>query len=215
MKMKVIFFLMPIALLLWTRLGIELSVLLFPVRYAWIPAFFFYSFFIILCLLYASKKFNVAVKIRHNSLRPIPPKKYLFWGIIVPALLPLGMFILNIRAVPPIFIIYILLFSLVNPFFEEIFWRGLLHHMPTSSKIKILYSSTLFAFSHYFLWGTYWLADPRKWITTVIATFIMGMLWMWFFDKQKNLLYTIISHFFVDVFNLSVAVFFGLKLVTI
>ena len=38
---------------------------------------------------------------------------------------------------------------------------------------------------------------------------------MWFYQRQKNLAYPILSHALVDIFNLSVAVFYGLKLITI
>jgi membrane protease YdiL (CAAX protease family) len=214
MNSKFVFFLMPIAVLLCTRLGIEISVILLPMRYAWIPSFLVYYLCIIVCIVYVSKKYNITLGRGCYSLYPVPRARYMFWGVIIPALLPLVVFILNIRAVPVSFIFYILLFSCINPYFEETFWRGLLYHMPAGTRTKILYSSFLFSFSHYFLWGAYWLAEPKKWIAAVVAAFIMGILWMWFFDKQKNLLYPIISHFFVDVFNLSVALFFGLKLVT-
>jgi uncharacterized protein len=186
-----------------------------PMRYAWIPSILVYYLCIRLCIAYASKKLNITIRLRSDSFRPIPRIRYLFWGVIIPALLPLGVFILNIKAVPLPFILYIILFSAINPYFEETFWRGLLSYMPTSSRTRILYSSFLFSFSHFFLLGAYWLAEPHKLIATVISTFIMGILWMWFFNKQKNLLYPMISHFLVDVFNLSVAVFFGLKLITI
>jgi len=133
---------------------------------------------------------------------------------MIPGLLALPLFVTNVKAVPLIFLGFILLFSIINPFFEEIFWRGLLHYMPVSSRTKILYSSILFSFSHYFLWGTYWLADPKKLIPTVAVTFIAGILWMWFLVKQRNLLYPILSHSLCDLFNLSVAVFYGLRLAT-
>jgi membrane protease YdiL (CAAX protease family) len=206
---------MPIAVLFCTRLGIEISVILLPMRYAWILSFLIYYLCIIVCIVYVSKKYNITLSRGYYSLYPVPRARYLFWCVILPALLPLGVFIQNIRAAPVSFIFYILLFSCINPYFEETFWRGLLYHMPTSTRTKMLYSSSLFSFSHYFLWGAYWLAEPQKWIAAVVATFVMGMLWMWFFDKQKNLLYPIISHFFVDVFNLSVVLFYGLKLVTV
>ena len=78
----------------------------------------------------------------------------------------------------------------------------------------LLYSSVLFSFSHYFLWGAYWLSDPHKLIPMVGVTFIAGVLWMWFYIKQRNLFHPMISHFLCDVFNLSVAMFYGLKMVT-
>jgi hypothetical protein len=57
LRTRSILFLMPIAVLLFTRLGIELSVLLVPMRYAWIPSFVVYYVCIWLCMAYPSTKF--------------------------------------------------------------------------------------------------------------------------------------------------------------
>lgn len=213
--MKLVLLSMPIFLLIITRLGVELSVRLFPVNLAWVPSALIYYLTIELCLYYAKKKLNVTVNFGFRSLRHMPKPKYFWGGFILPALIPFGFFLMNVRAVPKIFFIYIILFAATNPYFEEAFWRGLLDNIPASRGFRVMYTSSLFAFSHYLVWGSYWLSEPRKWIPVVIATFIMGMLWMWFYQKEKNLIYPIVSHCLVDIFNLSAAVFCLLRLHTI
>jgi membrane protease YdiL (CAAX protease family) len=44
--------------------------------------------------------------------------------------LPITAFITQIKSVPFEFIIYIIIFSCINPIFEEVFWRGLLIFLP-------------------------------------------------------------------------------------
>lgn len=107
------------------------------------------------------------------------------------------------------------MFALVNPCFEDAFWRGLLAHMPLSARGRMLVSATLFSFSHYVLWGAYWLASPPILISTCVTTFIMGVCWMWFYQRDGRLIYPILSHLLVDVLNLSVAIFMGIPLPTV
>ena len=110
----------------------------------------------------------------------------------------------------------VLLYALVNPYFEEGFWRGLLDELPAPPVTRGLYSAFLFGFSHYFLWGAYWLADPpRQWIAAALSTFVMGLLWSWFYRRDGRLIYPLVSHGLVDVFNLSVALFSGVPLLTV
>ncbi|MFZ1081610.1 MAG: CPBP family intramembrane glutamic endopeptidase [Candidatus Kryptoniota bacterium] len=214
-RAKVSLILMPLFVLLFGRLGIELNVRLFPLRYSWIPSIIFYYMMIGLCLIFARSKLNIKIVSGSFFTRTIPKPHYLLIGIILPILPTLALFILNLKAVPPIFLVYIFIFAAINPFFEEFFWRGLLNNIPASRVFRIFYSSSLFAASHYFLWGSHWLLPAPKWIAAVISTFIMGILWMWFYQKQKNLFYPILSHVLVDVFNLGVAIFYGLKLITV
>ena len=129
-------------------------------------------------------------------------------GVLLPALLPIMAFIMHIKDVPTIFILYIIIFSCINPFFEEIFWRGLLVNISGNKNIKAIYSSALFSFSHLLFWS-YWFKTSLTIITTMIATFLMGLLWMWFMNKDKKIMYPILSHIIVDILNLSVAVYVG------
>jgi hypothetical protein len=84
-------------------------------------------------------------------------------------------FITQIKSVPFEFIIYSIIFSCINPIFEEVFWRGRLIFLPSNNFFRILYSASLFSFSHFFLWG-YWFKSPMILFPTLISTFIMGLL---------------------------------------
>lgn len=215
---KKVLFVLPIVVLLVTRAGIELFVQLLKIqlKFAWIPSFIVYYCCIECCIFFSKKKLAIDLPSRSFKLFPFPKINVFLVGLIIPALLPLGFFLLNIRAVPYSFLAIIILFACINPFFEESFWRGLLSFLPINNKLKMFYSAFLFSFMHYFLWGTYWLTNPpAKWIAAVITTFIMGMLWMWFLHKDKRLVFPILSHVAVDILNLSVAMFYGIKLITV
>jgi membrane protease YdiL (CAAX protease family) len=200
----------PIFVLLLTRLGVELSIRLFPPHLSWIPAFIGYYLAIALMLVVAIRFFSLPLQeLVAVSFKPLPRPKLLLLSIIVPALLPLGAFLTQLKFVPPIFLLYIFLFACINPVFEEAFWRGLLFYLPGGNAFRMLYSAVLFSFSHFFFWG-YWYKLPIIIIPTVLSTGIMGIVWMWFMQKKKNLLYPVLSHAVVDILNLSVAVYYGL-----
>ena len=200
----------PLFVLVVSKICVELSNIYFRHELAWIPAFIGYYISIGIVGYVALKFFSINV-ITHSALdiRKRPGKWLLMIGVVVPALLPISVFISYIDKIPVMFIAYILLFSLINPFFEEGFWRGLLSRAPVNKTLTIFYSAALFSFSHYFLWGS-WFKDMLVLVPTLVSTFIMGVAWMWFVQKTKNLGYPIISHIFVDIFNLSVAVYYGL-----
>lgn len=206
-------FVLPIFVLITTRIGIELSVRLLPMHVAWIAAFGVYYLSVETVLLLLKNQGGLSVQWYSFSLRPLPTLKQIVVGLVLPALLPLGVLVSNYQAVPASTFIYIFIFAAINPFFEEVFWRGVLNHLPLSARKRQLTSACLFSFSHYFLWGSYWLSNPKILIPTCVTTFIMGWCWMWFYQRDNRLLYPVLSHMVVDIFNLSIAVFMGLKLV--
>ena len=199
----------PFFVLIFTKILLNLFIHFFDREISWIPSFIAYYLSISIVIFIAVYHYKVKFdNIFNLSFKPFPKVSLFIFGIIFPALLPLGVILNKAQYVPEQFFLYILIFSLINPLFEESLWRGLLSNIPMSNWFKILYSSVLFAFSHYFFWD-YWYRDSFVTLTTVISTFIMGVCWMWFYLKRKNLIYPIISHFFVDVSNLSVAIYVG------
>lgn len=199
----------PILVLIITKIIIEICIRCFQPQISWIPSFVGYYFSIVLMLFIAAKHGLISIKHIFNlSFKPIPKIHWILVGIVFPALIPLNVFILKIHAVSFEYLIYILIFSIINPIFEEGFWRGFLSYIRCSRLFVILYSAILFGFSHYLFWH-FWFNIPMVTIVTVISTTIMGIMWMWFFQKNRNIIYLMISHFFVDVFNLSVAIYSG------
>ena len=102
-----------------------------------------------------------------------------------------------------------ILFSLINTFFEEIYWRGFLLENTFKSKIlSSIYSTALFVISHLFIWGIFSFGNRN--IFTIISLIIMGVVWCIVKNKTKSLRWNIVSHIMVDIFNLSVFVFLNL-----
>lgn len=215
MRIKMFMLLLPFAVLGLTRAAIEVSARFLPTSWAWIPAFCVYYAVIEGAVLLVRATVPGSRQNLAFGVRPTPDTRTLVFGVILPALLPLGFFVLNVRAVPASIFLAILAFALINPFFEEVFWRGLLALIPAPDGFRILYSGFLFAFSHWFLWGSYWFTTPRLLIPVVATTFIMGVAWMWLYLKTRTLFYPMLSHVFVDTFNLSIAMFMGLHLVKV
>jgi len=200
----------PLFVLLTTRTGVEISMAYLSTDTAWIPSFIAYYVSIILTMIVAKTRFGLPVRVIFPFYtKPPHGLRYMFWGIIFPALLPLVSFVSNVEYVPFNVLIYTFIFSVINPFFEEGFWRGLLACLNLPRRFVIAYSAALFCFSHWFLWG-YWFKEYWVLIPVLVTTFLMGLFWMWFHQKTKNLLYPILSHLVVDILNLSVGVYLGL-----
>ncbi|WP_291861196.1 CPBP family intramembrane glutamic endopeptidase [Marinilabilia sp.] len=200
----------PIIVLTFTWLGVKWCITSFPDHISWIPAFagYYLTIGIVFLLSILIFRFNPLKHLDYN-LKPRPRFPLLLWTIILPALLPLAAFITQAQYVPSHLFFFILLFALINSFFEEIYWRGFLAFIPGPNSIRILLSASLFSFSHFLFWD-HWYPSPIIMIPTVVSTLIMGILWMHFMNKKKNIIYPILSHMFVDILNLSVAVYSGL-----
>ena len=199
----------PLIVLGISRIGVELSTLLLPIHISWLLAFVAYYLSISLVWWIALKKFDIkATELFQISFAKKPSITLFIFTILVPALMPLGVFLTTGQDVPAVYWIYIVIFSLINPIFEEGYWRGLLLALPLSNWSRLLFSASGFAFSHYFLWAP-WFKSPFVIIPTVVSTFIMGLLWMHFMHKKRNLLYPYLSHVVVDILNLSIAIYAG------
>jgi membrane protease YdiL (CAAX protease family) len=97
-------------------------------------------------------------------------------------------------------------FAVINPFFEETFWRGFMisFNDRIGATFKIISSSLLFTASHPMMWGVF--SYGSRSYVALISIFIMGLAWAFTFHKSKNLFWQYISHVMVDIFNVSVLV---------
>jgi len=211
----------PFVILVMTRVGIDLSTYLFPRDWSWIPSFIIYYAVIVATIRVAQKQLDVGFHWKLNfsksglffNFRPFPSVLSFLTNIVLPALIPLGAYLIYGHLVPDIFWLYILVFALINPVFEEAYWRGLLSHLEGSTWFKVIYSATFFSLSHYFFWF-YWLDLPFMLVVTCISTWIMGVLWMYYIVCRGNPTYSYWSHVVVDILNLSVAIFGGMVTMT-
>lgn len=200
----------PLIILILTRLGVELSIKIFEREFSWITGFLGYYLSILIVYLVVRIRFGINLLNELDfGFQPVPKFGLLFWTIVIPALLPVAALISQFDFVPGVFFLYILIFAIINSVIEEIYWRGFLYNLAVSKSIRILLSAGLFSFSHYLFWG-FWYRTPIIMIPTVVSTFIMGLLWMHFMNRENKIIYPILSHLIVDILNCSVAVYFGL-----
>lgn len=103
-----------------------------------------------------------------------------------------------------------ILVAIINPFFEEIFWRAyMLNKSPNIPFwIKAIVSSLLFAIAHPLTWGIF--SSNMLSLEMLVSVFIMGIVWSYVYKKSNSLLLPYFSHFLVDLFNCSVLAFLNL-----
>lgn len=133
-------------------------------------------------------------------------------GTVIVGLIPLPILLMNNHLLKESILITVfwLAFAIINPFFEEGFWRGfLLEKLPFHSKLnKVLYSTVLFILSHPLLWGIFSIANRNYQV--IISLFIMSLVWSYAYYRMQSLRWVIFSHFLVDIGNLAVFTFLNL-----
>lgn len=135
--------------------------------------------------------------------------KLKIWTILVAVVvgfLPLFVFITNIKLLAHPYTILWLLFALINPFFEETFWRGyVMNGLKEKPVLAVIWSTLMFTLSHPLMWGVFsiTLREPAM----LISLLVMGSMWGLIYIKTKNLWLCVISHVLVDVFNMNIFAF--------
>lgn len=134
------------------------------------------------------------------------------WAIlaIIFGLIPIPIFLMNYQLLSPwqIWLPWILL-TLINPWIEEFYWRGLLsdYTKDWSGWLAISFSSILFAGNHA-VFGIN--SQLLSGVEIIVSTLIMGIVWAVVYKKTNSLRWTILAHFLVDFFSLSVPSFLDL-----
>jgi uncharacterized protein len=132
------------------------------------------------------------------------------WTLLVLAIaaLPLPIFLRNYHLLDNVTIAVLWLgFGLINPCFEEMYWRGVLMDASSnwSNGKRLLYTSTFFAASHPLMLGVNSIGVRS--MEVLISTFILGMIWGWVAIHTRSLRWVIVSHCLVDLVGLSIPVF--------
>ena len=194
------FFGLPIAIIL---VGNIIVSLFFKVmyNYTFIPGVVVYWLLTFMVVFYDCKKKNISVT---SYLKGTKTKLYLIIISLIIGCIPLPIFIFYVKNLNTAFLIISwALVAIINPFFEEVFWRGFMleHKAKMPMFIKVFYSTTLFALSHVFIWGVFSKAMHSK--ELIISVFIMGIAWSFIYIKSKSIVLPYLSHMLVDILNLS------------
>lgn len=181
---------------------------IFIKNWAWIPIVLFY---------WLAVSFVLYIDYKKNRKRPIDYFKgykfklsTLILSLIV-GLIPLPIllkyfYLFNTNYL----IIFWILLAIINPFFEEIFWRGYMLDISPKTPlwIKTIVSSLLFSAAHPLIWGIF--SPSMLTIEMIISVFIMGIVWSYVYIKSKSLILPYFSHLLVDLFNCSILAFLNL-----
>lgn len=99
-----------------------------------------------------------------------------------------------------------LAFALVNPWFEESYWRGLLIDSTDSwgKLVSLLYSSAWFAASHPLVWGIY--SFPLRKPEAVGALFFVGLIWGVAYQRTGSLRWCVVGHMLANLLGLAALV---------
>lgn len=138
-----------------------------------------------------------------------PAQGSMFWAVlgIGVGLLSLHGFLSHWQILhDPLILAFWLAFALINPWFEEAYWRGLLMDATASwgAFLSISYSAAWFALSHPLIWGVHSTA-MRQW-PVILALLSVGAVWALVYRRTRSLRWTIAGHILANLLGLAVPV---------
>jgi uncharacterized protein len=166
----------------------------------WIITAVFYAAWLAVSIFYFSDKKDL----QKLFVRPEPN----LWAIL-PFLLVIPVFVFvflpNKSLIrPDLWLVADLAVCFINPFLEEIYWRGMIGRIIKKPAISFLISTTAFAASHPLIFGVN-SPGASGWIA-FIATFIAGAAFWISFHKTKSLRAAVFAHFLIDLAGMAVYV---------
>jgi membrane protease YdiL (CAAX protease family) len=176
-------------------------------EWAFVPVMIIY-WTITVFIVYKSIGIN---KIKEYFIKPIGNRLWLILAIII-GVMPVAVLMQNLSIITSPFLIGLcILVAIINSFFEEIYWRGYILEYSFKSKfIATIFSMLLFAASHLVIWGVFSFPNSNWFMPSSLIgigiewSIMMGIVWSILKFKTKSLWWCVISHFLVDLFNLSV-----------
>jgi len=165
---------------------------------AWIYIAIFYASWIIISL---------AFLVTFDDIKQMfSPSKNWQWNLLfIPfiILLIIFIFIPNIKLLKlDHWLLLNIIICLINPFMEEIYWRGLVSKISDVPVYSFLFSSLTFAASHPLLFGIV-SVGVSGWIGFAGAFFVGALLWFCYY-KTRSLRGCVINHFLIDVSGMAV-----------
>src|SRR5688572_4648289 len=165
---------------------------------AWIYTAGFYAAWLILSLVFL-------VSIR-DIKKMFSASKYWQWNLLfipIIALIVYFIFIPNLGLLNwDHWLVLNVIICLVNPFLEEIYWRGLVSKISNVPLNSFLFSSLGFAASHSMIFGIN--SPGAAGIVGFVGTFLIGSLFWFCYYKTKSLRGCVMNHFLIDVAGMAV-----------
>ena len=122
----------------------------------------------------------------------------------------LPVFFMNSNKLDTVLIVFLsIIYSIINPFFEELYWRRfLLTKIKAKKWLLVLFSTLLFTLNHPIALATLntTFIEPGF----IFITFMFGVIWCVLFLKTNSLRWNYVTHVMVNFASLSVLVFLNL-----
>lgn len=139
-----------------------------------------------------------------------PPKGSKWWAVIpfLFILMSLPMLLMNwLLLADPYVLISLIIFSLINPWFEEFYWRGLILDATKKWPLwsRLFYSSLLFTLNHPLSIGIFSIAN--RMVIFLFTTFILATIYCLIYIKTSSLRWLILAHALLNFIGMSTAVF--------
>ena len=176
-------------------------------EWAWVPLTIVYWSTLGICIY--SFKGNKRI---NDWLKKSQPSRLFVILSLVLGMFPLSILILNYQLFDSVLLVILwLLFAIINPWFEELYWRGLL--LDAADKwmpkwMSAVYTTIFFVLSHPFMWGVFSIASTSWHLYLYLS--ITGLVWAFTYFKTKSLRWVILSHFIVDIGNITVLTFLNI-----
>lgn len=181
----------------------------FLLGWAWVPLALVYWSSLGFCIYHFKGDKSVKDWLRKSN----PSKLWKPLSLLI-GMFPLTILIMNYHLFDSISLVLLwLLFAVINPWFEELYWRGilldgLLAWFP--KWMSILYTTIFFVLSHPLMWGVFSIASKSFHLYIYLS--VAGVVWAITYYKTKSLRWVIFSHFIVDIGNLTVLTFLNIYL---
>lgn len=179
---------------------------MFVQEWAWVPLTIIYWFALGSCIVYFKEAQPVSRWLRKPSVSRMSILSHIL------GMFPLTIFLFNYQLFDSwILIVLWLLFALINPWLEEIYWRGVLLDAAADiwpKWVSVLYTTFLFVLSHPLMWGVFSIASTSYHLYIYLT--IMGIVWSLTYLKTRSLRWVIVSHMIVDIGNLTVLTFLNI-----
>lgn len=176
-------------------------------EWAWVPLALVYWTSLAICIVY----FKGEKRVREWLGKSKPSKLSISLALIF-GLFPMSVLIMNYHLFDSALIIFLwLAFALINPWLEEIYWRGLLLDAAIEwfpKWISVGYSTLFFILSHPLMWGVFSIANSHYHV--IITLLILGIVWSIIYFKTGSLRWVIFSHFLVNIGIMTVPVFLNI-----
>jgi len=186
----------PILIVGFQRL---MAMALFPIQSNWVWVPFVLVYWLIIFIV-------IKIYTPQLTLREVLKKPAGSWGWALLALL-VGIsgvsFCLENLAYyrVPVYVAAGIALAVINPFFEETYWRKLMLDNFSNKPAMIFYNSIMFGLLHLVSFSV--ISSPNQDFLIFPITAVLGLVYSLVYLKTGSLRYVIISHFIMDIFGFS------------